>query len=157
MHRRIKQLQRLAPWEQWMLLKLLVLLPAIGAALRLLDFHATFGLIARSVPEAEARAGCGEECPGEDIAHRIGRLVSIAANHGPYRATCLRQSLALWWLLRRRRIPAELRIGVRKDNAGLRAHAWVELDGRALNDPSGVCRTYAPFPRSSAVGALPLP
>ncbi len=58
--------------------------------------------------------------------------MAIAASHGPYRATCLRQSLALWLLLRRRGIPAELRIGVRKEGGDLQAHAWVEHQGATL-------------------------
>jgi hypothetical protein len=76
-------------------------------------------------------------------AERIAQLASIVGSHGPYRATCLRQSLAVWWLLRRRDIPAEIRIGVRKDGGEFLAHAWVELAGQALDDPTGMSRAYA--------------
>ena len=90
-----------------------------------------------------------DETAHPESANRIARLVAIAAYHGPYRATCLRQSLALWWLLRRRGIPAELRIGVRKDDGELQAHAWVEHDGQALNDAQNATAYSAfspPFP-----------
>jgi hypothetical protein len=92
-----------------------------------------------------------------DTAQRLARLVSIAANHGPYRATCLRQSLALWWLLRRRRIPAELRIGVRKEQGELQAHAWVEHNGQALNDAQGLIASYAAFQPSLPAGTVTQP
>jgi hypothetical protein len=47
-------------------------------------------------------------------------------------ATCLRQALLLHWLLRRRGLQPELRIGVRKQGEALDAHAWMELDGHPL-------------------------
>ena len=40
----------------------------------------------------------------------------------------------LWWLLRRRGIAAELRIGARKEFERFEAHAWVEVDSAVLND-----------------------
>lgn len=49
--------------------------------------------------------------------------------------TCLSKSLALHTLLRRRGIDTRLRLGVRKDQAsGIRAHAWLELDGLPISD-----------------------
>ena len=48
--------------------------------------------------------------------------------------TCLPQSLALAWLLRRRGIPVSVRIGTRNDNGRFEAHAWVEYEGVAVND-----------------------
>ena len=47
-------------------------------------------------------------------------------------STCLTRSLALCRTLRRARLPAALRLGVSKQGTGLHAHAWVELDGQAL-------------------------
>ena len=144
--RRTDQLRHLAPAGWWMLVKLQVLLPAIGAALHLLDYQRTCELLRRGIPEhATGNRGVDQESDIER-AQRIARLVGIAANDGLYRATCLRQSLALWWLLRRRGMAAELRIGVRKDGDGFHAHAWVELEDQALNDPSGMSQTFAAFP-----------
>lgn len=146
MPRRLDQWRALAPWERRLLMRLFLLLPIIGAALRLLDYNRTRALLARLAQPAKRRIS---EDPGAatpaDTAQRIARLVSIAANHGPYRATCLRQSLALQWLLSRRGIAAELRIGVRKDGATLLAHAWVEHEGQALNHVQGAHESYAAF------------
>ena len=126
-------------------MRLVLLLPMIGAALQLFGYQCTRDRLAR-LSRFSVRATPTEPCdtPGE-TARRVARVVSIAANHGPYRATCLRQSLALWWLLRRRGIAAEVRIGVRKEEGELLAHAWVEHGGRALNDGQGVSESYAAF------------
>ena len=151
MRRRLEQLRGLAPWEWRLLAQLVLLLPAIGAALHLLGFKRTRDLLGRLSPlstpteQLDTAQACAK-------AQRIARLLRIAANHGLYRATCLRQSLALWWLLKRRGIPAELRIGVRKDGAGLNAHAWVEFDGTPLGREN---LGYVPFAGlSSATGNL---
>ncbi|MCU0836210.1 MAG: lasso peptide biosynthesis B2 protein [Chromatiaceae bacterium] len=125
-------------------MRLMLLLPAIGAALHLIGFKRTRDALA--LLAAGRKAQPAADSPAEtEQAQRLARLVSISANHGPYRATCLRQSLALWWLLRRRGIAAELRLGVRKDQGELLAHAWVEHEGQALNDAQGVTKSYAAF------------
>jgi hypothetical protein len=49
---------------------------------------------------------------------------------------CLPQSLALACLLAVRGIPTELRLGVARNRIGIEAHAWLELDGFAINDSS---------------------
>jgi hypothetical protein len=81
------------------------------------------------------------------------RLFALAA--WPYRVlgvspSCLRRSLVLTALLRQRRRPAVLCVGVRKDGPNLRAHAWVEC-GPASFDTSN-----EPFERlqPSAAGEL---
>lgn len=122
----------------------MLLLPATGAALRLIGFKRTRDLLSRLAPSRNAQLSADGMAKGEQ-AQRIARLVAIAANHGLYRATCLRQSLALWWLLRRRGVAAELRLGVRKDQGELQAHAWIEHNGQALNDTQGVTASYAAF------------
>jgi hypothetical protein len=60
----------------------------------------------------------------------------------------LSRSTSVWWLLRRRGVPAELRIGVRKSHRELKAHAWVECQGMAVNDNARRVRGYAAFPGS---------
>jgi hypothetical protein len=141
MRRRLEQLWALATWERRLLVRLVLLLPAIGAALHLLGFKRTRDLLARMSP-TRADQDRAAAAPTADEAQRIARLVGIAAHHGPYRATCLRQSLAVWWLLRRLGIPAELRIGVRKDAGDFQAHAWVEHSGLPIGADS---LGYVPF------------
>ncbi|MBE0625932.1 MAG: lasso peptide biosynthesis B2 protein [Burkholderiales bacterium] len=75
----------------------------------------------------------------------MGALVNIAGDHGPWPSTCLTRSLLLGWLLHRRGVPSELRIGVRLDEGRLEAHAWVECDGKPINDAEDVAARFAPF------------
>jgi hypothetical protein len=63
------------------------------------------------------------------------------------RPTCLVESLALWYLLQEQRVPADLRIGVRKMSGEFEAHAWVEYAGAALNQTEEQHRHYAAFDR----------
>jgi len=54
------------------------------------------------------------------------------------KAWCLSRSAACTWLLRRRAVPARLVLGVRP--LPFFAHAWVEVDGRVVNDAERVRR-----------------
>lgn len=73
------------------------------------------------------------------------RMVNAAIRHVWRASTCLERSLALWWLLGRRGILCELRIGARKLEGKFEAHAWLECDGVALNEPQQEHRHYAVF------------
>ena len=54
--------------------------------------------------------------------------------------SCLSRASFLWWLLRRRGIAATVVIGSRASDAGLEAHAWVEVDGHPVDDTADVTR-----------------
>jgi hypothetical protein len=143
LRRRLEQLRALAPWERRLVVRLVVLLPAVGASLRLLGFKRTRDLLERFSPPP------AQQCLGEtslfENPNNIARLVRIAANHGPYRATCLRQSLTLWWMLSRRGIASELRIGCKKQGSNVSAHAWVEMRGRNLSDTARSSEEFKAF------------
>ncbi|MDH3282140.1 MAG: lasso peptide biosynthesis B2 protein [Gammaproteobacteria bacterium] len=49
-------------------------------------------------------------------------------------ATCMDQSVALWAMLKRRGYAANVRLGVRRNDTTLEAHAWVESAGRVIFD-----------------------
>lgn len=74
----------------------------------------------------------------------IAHGVAAAAAFYPRRALCLEQSLALFVALRRAGAPAKLRIGVRP--LPFVAHAWVEIDGIAINEAPDVIAQLTPFP-----------
>lgn len=63
----------------------------------------------------------------------------------PYGGTCLDRSVLLWLLTRRRGLPTRLRIGVTYDGVDIDGHAWVELDGRVLNDNPDIADRFAVF------------
>ena len=75
----------------------------------------------------------------------LGELVNIAARHTLGSRTCLTRSLLLGWLLRRRGVQSELRIGVRFTQGALDAHAWVECEGVPVNDRPDVSMQIASF------------
>jgi len=135
---------RLPISERLVLAQALLLLPSTAVALRLFGFnrcHSALGSLSPNKPSFPAR-------PREQTLHEalgVARLVSIAAMHGQFRINCLPRSLTLWFLLRRRQIESELRIGARKGGTVLEAHAWVEYMGCALNDSDDVQQRFTPF------------
>jgi Transglutaminase-like superfamily len=57
-----------------------------------------------------------------------------AAGHHLKPMSCLERSAAAQRVLRRRGVPAELRLGVRGSDAGdLQAHAWIEIEGKPVD------------------------
>lgn len=56
---------------------------------------------------------------------RIERIVQFAARGHLWEMTCLRRAIASFLLLRMAGYGCNLRIGVRKDDAGFQAHAWI--------------------------------
>lgn len=72
------------------------------------------------------------------------RRVATAAAFYPGRAQCLEQSLALFLLLRRRGVPVDLRIGVQP--FPFVAHAWIEHEGKPVNEHEDFVMRLAPFP-----------
>lgn len=75
----------------------------------------------------------------------IVALTNSAARIAPGSSTCLTRSLLLHWLLRRRGVVSNLRIGVQLMEGRLDAHAWVEVAGMPINDVQDVALRYTPF------------
>ena len=76
----------------------------------------------------------------------IGRLVTRAARHTPWKSLCLVQVLVTQRLLSRRHIPGQFYLGVRKelplaqaesDPGSLAAHAWLDCGGVIVNGGQG--------------------
>ena len=80
-------------------------------------------------------------------ADQVTRLVRVAAHRGLLRPSCLQHALVLRTQLHRHGFDAAIRFGVRKNGKALQAHAWVELDGRVLNDLPDIGEQYPPFER----------
>jgi hypothetical protein len=81
----------------------------------------------------------------EEARDKICATLNIACVWYPRRAECLQRSAALTCLLRRYGLPAQLVIGTQK--LPFRAHAWVELDGRVVNDKQDMPLLYAEIAR----------
>lgn len=70
------------------------------------------------------------------------RFAAACFRRAPWRMSCLAQSLVLLTLLRRRGLPARVRIGLAKHGERLRAHAWVEHDGQVLLDDPAIPQQF---------------
>ncbi len=125
---RLRRFFALSANERGMLLAALGGLPLVAAGTRLFGYRRMRTLLGR----AHARSLSRSKSSGRE-AERVARMVTLAAIHGPVRGTCLSRALLLWRMLVRRGIAAEIRFGVRA-GAAVEAHAWVEQDGRSLDD-----------------------
>lgn len=146
--RRFSRWWALSPWERWVLVRLVVLLPQVWVGLRVAGF-VRMHRWAENGKSSGSRAGMTFLAgPDDSILHRYAELTAIAARHGFYPANCLHQSLALCRLLRRLGAPSHLRIGVKKGTGSFEAHAWVEVNDCVL-DP-----TTEEFSRFESLGPM---
>jgi len=123
--------------DRWLIRHLLPRLVALRVRLTLRDYGRTQAELASRLKHVPV------EVPDEGAlqrAVRAGRVVRGLGRRMPFDAACLVQSLALWSFLREQGLPADLRIGVTREEA-LAAHAWVELfDEPITESPQGVAR-----------------
>ncbi len=148
--RKLARFRKLSAWERVIFVRASFLLPAVSVAIRLVGLKRT-----RTLLEAGARRTRSGGAASRDDAAHVTWLVMAAARHGPVRASCLPLSLTLQSLLREHGIETALRLGVRKIDGRLEAHAWVEKDGEPLCDDAQVSEAYAAFeaPLASRAGA----
>ena len=152
--------------ERCLFLQALILLPLIHLSLNLLGFKRTYSILGNiavfswmqhevnltppPAPLSLLRRGDGEwgmendENSASSKIFTTANTVKIAARYYKW-ATCLRKSLALWFLLRRQGIATELQIGTRFEKGEFQAHAWVEYQGYAVGEPSGVKQYFTSF------------
>jgi hypothetical protein len=135
---------RLSRRLQAVALEAAVALAATWAGLRLVGFRRWKTLLVRLAPP-KPDATQPLDPARIEMARDIARIQQAVSRHLIFHTSCLEQSLVLWWLATRRGIPAELRIGARKQAGRFEAHAWVELGGLVLNDSEEAHLHFAPF------------
>jgi len=126
----------------------------IGAALLLLAMRcgrALFGYVRLRRWLSGARRphpDAAQESAGDT--HKIARLIWALNSAGAVmlgNRPCLAVAMATHWLLYRRGVGTDLRIGVKQDGTGrLEAHAWVERNGSVLIGESQGLDVYHRFP-----------
>jgi hypothetical protein len=79
---------------------------------------------------------------GVDV-QSVVAAVRRACRYYPKSPACLQRSIALTSMLRKRGIAADLQIGVKQ--SPFQSHAWVEVDGRVVNDVQEVREMYEPL------------
>ena len=82
---------------------------------------------------------------GQDAINRVCMAVNYACIWYPKQALCLQRSFVTTYLLRKHGVPAHIVLGAQK--LPFKAHAWVEVDGQAINERSNVQANYAIWDR----------
>ncbi|MBV0913042.1 lasso peptide biosynthesis B2 protein [Anianabacter salinae] len=72
------------------------------------------------------------------IPARIGSSVTLAARNLPWRPKCLAQAMAARRMLARRGIACSVVFGVQGAPEGVRAHAWVTVEGDVIVGGGGL-------------------
>lgn len=139
--RRLRRALAMPLAERCVLAEAVVLLGFAAASLKVLGMRRTRAILTRWIPS-------GSPTPLD--AASLARLVKAAARHGPVRAKCLSAAVTLESLLRRHGMEGELRLGVRKHQGRLEAHAWVEHRAVALMEAPDIHSRYAAFRESLA-------
>ena len=119
----------------------LLLLPRIAGVL------AFVSVTARRVPPGRL-VRLVERAPRPERKGDVERLVWLTQavlrrTHGD--ACCYPRSLALFHVLSGWACPVTLHFGVRKDEGGIEAHAWLDLDGEPLGEPRNPRSRYQPI------------
>jgi len=76
------------------------------------------------------------------LAQRLQLVVGMAARLHLLPMTCLVKALTLRFMLSRRGIEAQLRIGANKTSTGLSAHAWVEIQGQPISESEDLAERF---------------
>lgn len=134
------RLARLSPAERRLLPRLALLLAAIRVSLWLVPF----ALVRRLLRQRWLSAAFPPDLV-DATGERLAWAVRVASRPVPA-ATCLTQSLALQFLLKRSGRSSSLRIGVAKsEQSGFVAHAWIDHGGRTLPDRPEDIACYTPL------------
>jgi transglutaminase superfamily protein len=123
-------------------------LPIAAHMLRLAGLRRTQGLLSRFLHSPTAHPPMREGL-AMDRALRIAHLVRAAVRNGFGSPNCLAESVVLWFMLCRRGMAGNLRIGVSKEEGRFEAHAWVEFEGVALNENGLAPGQFAAFDAST--------
>jgi Transglutaminase-like superfamily len=139
-----QHINRLTRDERWFATKSLLLLQFVSIGVRLFGFSRV-----KRWFEQEAIQKSPTVQPLDqslDTAVHLGALVRLA-NHRiqVLKVTCVPESLSVWWLLRRRGIPAQLQLGLRKSADQLDGHAWVTVGDRVVSGDPLLPQDFTPI------------
>ena len=129
----MRQWWQLPSRERGLLLLLMLLQPALSLSLRSVGFRRTRDAVVTLSRHPAPRSASHADLSS---AKRLAVLAQVAGRRSLVTTSCLRQALAVYWLLRRRGLQPLLKFGVdRLPGSAVDMHAWVELEGVALAQP----------------------
>ncbi|HUP01086.1 MAG TPA: lasso peptide biosynthesis B2 protein [Gemmatimonadota bacterium] len=143
-----RRLLRRSPAEWRALVAAATLSVAVRLVLAVLPFRSALKLVRRLArPSRFASRPAGERERVVWAVHAVGRRLFPSK-------PCLTEALVGFLLLRRRGIPAELHLGVEKDDEkpGIRAHAWLESEGRVVVGGEESPSRYRRLPSLETIG-----
>jgi len=115
-----------------------IVLAALGLAIfRFARLTSGLPRIYAAVPRWRLGARSADTSRAEEL---IAAVEHTAARM-PWRCVCMDRSVVETVLLRRAGFPARLTLGGRLFPLGF--HAWVQLDGKAINEPGGEYLSYS--------------
>lgn len=120
-----------APWhEKKLLAEAALSLLHARMALRMWPVRTVLRRLERLPNRTSSRSGTPESAL---TVNRVRDAVLAVSRHAPLRFVCFPQALAAHAMLRRRGIASRLHYGVRRSADGqLRAHTWLETEGRTI-------------------------
>ena len=142
LHYKLRKFSTLPYSDQFLLIKIAVLVPLVECSLHLFGFKQ----VARAL-ERFATADRAVANPAADV-ERHRRLLFVFHQQVPFAGKCLAGSLTLKFLLKRLNIDTELKFGLNKLDGKLVSHAWVEYNSRPLTLDQNVVSQYTPFANS---------
>ena len=102
-------------------------------------------ILLRIAPSRVLRAAIVDRDEGCDPDPQLIEIFQRVASRAPIAHTCMHRSLALQWMLARRKSHARFCIGVGEKPRLLPGHAWLEMRGEILNDAPELVRRYTPL------------
>jgi hypothetical protein len=130
----LRRVGALSRRQRLLLVQATIALAAMRIAIGTLPFRVIARLLGLELIRSLAVQGRGDPRAAE-----IGWALRAAAAHTPWESTCLIQALAGAALLRLRRIPSTLSLGVSREPADrqLIAHAWLRCGDEILTGAEG--------------------
>lgn len=112
-------------------------------------------LVQAATDSAAAALSTGERPPLPRKAWRLAAAVRRASRYGVFRPKCLVRAMALDGLLKRHGMAGgRVCVGVQRRDGAFAAHAWVELGGYVLGEPTREHLDFQPLGDVRLVDAL---
>ena len=131
---------RFNSYEKHIFYQSFFLLPLVSYSLRFFGYKKVYRNIRNNILNAKRSSDIND-----NIYDQIELVIDVFNRvvWGIYpKLTCLPKSLTLWWILNRNGLEADFFIGVKKKPRAIQGHAWVEFEGKILNDNEHFVNEY---------------
>lgn len=128
LHAKRRRFRQRSTLEKALFIEAVVCLGVARLAIRFLPFCRIAPFLGRAMLETPNKSS-----PIVAPGLQVSWAVRTAGRYTPWESKCLAQAVAAKMMLKRRRLPSTLYLGLSKDGEkGLRAHAWLRCGDRIL-------------------------